>query len=117
MVEIDRMALVLRPRQPFIDWLKAIADDEHVTDQTLQTDPTVVLVPVIDNEEELGVYVAQNYRPWLEHEFGSWCLKEEDWPKDRDLQAFQKYFDLDIHSLVIDSIAEEYTDYENVTLQ
>lgn len=117
MVEIDRMALILKPKQAFIEWLKTVVQDPELPDETLIVDPTVVLIPVIDSDEDLGIYINEHCRQWLEHEFASWCINEKEWPINRDLDTFQKYFDVSVHSLVIDNLTEDYHSYENVTLQ
>lgn len=117
MIEIDRMALVFQPKKSFIDWLKSIAEGDDLSEVTMITEPTVVLIPIIEDEDEFNDYIKANYTGWLNYEFASWCSKEEDWPEQRDLEAFQSYFDIHVHSLVIDNLNDEYVAHENVTLQ
>ncbi len=115
MIEIDRMALILRAKEPFIEWLKTIADDDTLSEDTFASDPTIVLIPVIEDDEELGEYIAENCLKWLEYEFASWCAEEGQWPEDISLEAFEEYFSLHIHSLVIDNVLADYSAPVNET--
>ena len=117
MIEIDRMALVFQPKKEFIDWLKSINEEDDLSGMTLITEPTVVLIPIIENEDEFNDYIKENYSRWLDYELSSWCSKEALLPKKRDLEAFQSYFDIHVHSLVIDNLNSEYLMSENMTLQ
>ena len=117
MVEIDRLALVIRPTKAFKDWLISITAEESIADDTIDTDPTVILVPVFESDESLSEYIADHCEQWMEYEFSSWCMIEEDWPQERDVETFQEMFDITIHSLVIDNVLEDYAGMENMTLQ
>lgn len=108
MVEIDRLAVILRPKKPFIDWLNTILDEQKVLNDVVAADPTVVLIPIIENDDELGEYIEQHYKAWLEHEFSSWCINQEDWPSRRDFEAFHEFFEINVHSLVIDNVMSDY---------
>lgn len=117
MIEIDRMALVFQPKKQFIDWLKSIAEDDDLSEVTMITEPTVVLIPIIEDEDEFNDYIKENYSRWLVYELSSWCSKEELWPKAQNLEAFQSYFDIHVHSLVIDNLNNDYMLNANTTLQ
>lgn len=122
MIEIDRMALVFKPKEAFIDWLKEIhkeefSKEESLSEMTMVTEPTVVLIPVIEDDEMFEEYIKTNYPGWLNYEFSSWCENEDEWPEQRDLEAFQNYFDIHVHSIVIDNASDNYIMQENTTLQ
>lgn len=117
MIEIDRMALIIRAKEPFADWLKTITDDDSFSQESFDSDPTIVLIPVIEDDEELGQYITEHCVKWLEYEFASWCLDEDKWPKDLSIEKFEIYFSLHIHSLVIDNVLDDYSTPKNVTLQ
>ncbi|VEB43206.1 Uncharacterised protein [Chromobacterium violaceum] len=42
-------------------------------------------------------------------ELASWDEDEALWPKDLSLKAFWEWFDVEIHSTVIDSVDEDIT--------
>lgn len=122
MIEIDRMALVLQPKEAFITWLKEIHKEEFAKEEgseklTMLTEPSVILIPVIEDDEAFENYITLHYASWLAYEFGSWCENEEEWPEQRDFEAFQEYFDVNVHSIVIDNVSDEYIMQGNNTLQ
>ena len=122
MIEIDRMALVLQPKEAFIAWLKEIHKEEFAKEEgseelTMLTEPSVILIPVIEDDEAFENYIKLHYAAWLAYEFGSWCENEQEWPEQRDLEAFQEYFDVHVHSIVIDNVSDEYIMQGNTTLQ
>jgi hypothetical protein len=38
----------------------------------------------------------------FEEELNAWHRLEEDWPQERDFTLFQAWFEIEIHSLVLD---------------
>ncbi len=122
MIEIDRMALVFQPKKAFIDWLKSITEGgfeegDSLSEMTMITEPTVVLIPIIEDDEAFNEYVLTHYLGWLTYELSSWSTNEDEWPEGRDLEAFQNYFDINVHSLVIDNVNDNYMMQENTTIQ
>ena len=122
MIEIDRMGLIFQPKKAFIDWLKEIhkeefSNDDNLSEMTMVTEPTVVLIPVIEDDEVFDEYIKTHYFEWLTYEFSSWCENEDEWPEKRDLEAFQNYFDVHVHSIVIDNASDDYIMQANTTLQ
>jgi hypothetical protein len=118
MTEIDRIALIIRPTQKFIDWLVSITAEESLLNDHIGQDPTVVLIPIFESDEELTDYINENCRKWMEFEFASWCMHEKDWPEGRDGETFQEYFDLEILSLVVDNeLEDDFGTFDNTTIQ
>ncbi len=40
-------------------------------------------------------------------ELGGWYQDEEVWPRKRSYALFRRWFDVEIHSIVVDSLDEE----------
>jgi hypothetical protein len=122
MIEVDRMALIFQPKEAFMNWLKDIhkeefSKEESTSEMTMVTEPTVILIPVIEDNDMFNEYIKTHYSSWLAYEFASWCENEDEWPEERDLAAFQEYFDVHVHSIVIDNVSDEYIMQANTTLQ
>ena len=50
---INRSAIVVRPGQPFLDWLHRVdSTSAHLTLDDLQLEPTIYLLPECDSKEE-----------------------------------------------------------------
>lgn len=105
---IPRSALILRPKQPFQDWLdhlpKAQAGD--LSASSFRTEPHLYLIPDFDDREEVLEWLEDNYTYFFEDILRSWWTQESEFPA-RTFENFQEWFDLEIIPLVEDSVEEE----------
>ena len=102
---VDRSVAVIKPKQPFLDWRNQAPDnDMDLALDSLRTDCTVILLPEFDEPEEGVAYIDEIYEQLFKMELAAWYEDEETWPKDLSLKAFWEWFDVEIHSTVIDSV-------------
>ena len=100
---IDRNIAVIKPKQPFLDWLRSQPDwDLDLTLEQLHEECTVVLTPDFPYIEDARKYVESLYEMLFEIELDSWYTDPSWWPDNRNLKTFRKWFDIEIHSMVID---------------
>ena len=107
MSEINRSLIILKPKQPFLDWARTLDDEsEELTLADLADDSTVYLVPEIwqdsDEQEMLEPYCDILF----EEQLAGWWTDEAAWPQPRGLKMFLDWFEVEFHSLVIDLCAE-----------
>jgi hypothetical protein len=104
-----RAAIILRPRKPYIDWVRS-ADDEssHITAEEIATEPNVYLVDDYEMDGERDELIAKNYVEMFEAELNGWLIDKSAWPKKRDLKTFKEWFHVDFHSMVLDLSDEDY---------
>ena len=58
---LNRSAIVVRPRQPFMDWLHTADPTSHrLTLRELSQEPTIYLILECDTEEELSGKSCKN---------------------------------------------------------
>ena len=75
---INRSALIVKPAQPFLDWLHQVdLTSARLTLEDLQREPTIYLVPECDSEdqaiESLGESIATSSKnTWTD---GTECLQ------------------------------------------
>jgi hypothetical protein len=108
MYSVNRIAAVIKPKQPFLSWLMAMPDwDSDLALEDLRREEcTVILTPDFDSLDEARDYVEDMYETLFELELDSWYRDEAAWPRGRTLQMFREWFDVELHSTVID-VAEE----------
>lgn len=104
MYTINRAVVVIKPKQPFLDWVNSTEDegDEDITLAEIQEDHSVYLVK---SYEEIGGHLKVLrvvYDEIFENELWGWCTDESLWPQKRDYATFKKWFDIEAHSLVFD---------------
>lgn len=100
---VDRSAVVLKPTQNFLNWLKST--DENMPELTLEqlrSNCSVFLVPEFDSPEEVVSYFDEKYLSIFEAELSGWEENRQLWPKDMSLQTFWTFFDMEINDAVFD---------------
>ena len=94
---IDRYAIVLKPKQPFYDWINALNPD----------DP-------IDKMEEANIYLVNEtdiyFQDWLRKKFDrffkaeleEWHTNKKEWPQKRSFKMFREWFNVEISTMIYD---------------
>jgi hypothetical protein len=105
---VNRATIVVRPRQPYVDWANSIDEDEetHLSLEEHREDPTAYLIPLVEDEEQAEEILVEGWPLLFENELESWCAEEEAWPADRSLEMFLEWFDVELHSTVVDVAAD-----------
>jgi len=108
MYSINRSIAVLKPKQPLLDWLNALPDAEVLfTLAELRTDCTSLLIPEYETDEKALKFIKKIYLGIFERELDAYCTDPDLWPSKRDYRTFLKWFDIELHSEVFDSVDEE----------
>jgi hypothetical protein len=102
MTLVNRSVVILRPKQPYRDWANSFSDGPRFVEEPGGESGTAFLVPEFATLEEIQGFVVANSEFMFEHELDAWQDAPETWPRDRSFTALQDWFDVQIHSLVID---------------
>ena len=106
---LNRTAIVLRPKEPFVRWV--CETDPLPGIQELMAEPdeqSVYLVPQLEEgRDELFEWLAQNYEALFEKELEGWYTDTSLWPKNRTLSLFREWIDVEYHTEVRDLLEEE----------
>lgn len=108
MYEVNRSLAIICPKPPFFDWLASVCgeDIDHLTLDALRTDCTTLLIPEFD-EPEAGVrFIDDCFETLFDIELASWITDQNLWPVNRNLKLFWEWFDVALHSTVLDSVEE-----------
>lgn len=103
---INRSVVIVRPKQPYLDWAAALPDASDVTPDSVG-EQTVYLVPSVECFENTDELLDEFYEEIFNEELMGWHRVEADWPANRDLKMFKEWFSIEIHSLVHDLCPEE----------
>ena len=101
---LNRCAVVVRKRQPFLDWLLQLPDpvDTNTTLEQLNNDPHVYLLPELVYMSEQEALIAEFCETLFERELEGWWREPEDWPRVRNPKTFKIWFDVEFHSCIDD---------------
>lgn len=101
--EIDRTVLVVRPKQPFLDWVQSLDDEsKDFTLENLRQDCAAYLVPEILDDSEQRQVLEWCFVRVFEEQLEGWHTEPKDWPQNRNLKMFLEWFEVEFHSLVFD---------------
>jgi hypothetical protein len=101
---INRSAVTIKAKEPFLNWLKSLSDPPAVTLDEVNQDSNVYLLPEYEVDDEQIDILAQCCDLIFEEELASWWTVRKDWPSQRNLENFQKWFYIEFHSVVIDIV-------------
>jgi hypothetical protein len=109
MFQIDRSVAIIKPKQPFVDWVNSSADavDDQYTIQDFSTDCSVILLPVVDSDEHAEAFIKDMFQDLFELELSSWMADDETWPENLTYKMFLEWFDVEYHSMVFDSLKDD----------
>ncbi len=103
---LNRAALIVRYKQPFVDWIKAADPSDSQTvftlDEVNRQEHTVYLLE-IEDDAELAGWLSVNAETLFEQELAGWYTDPELWPKDRSLTAFKQWCCFELHTVVVDT--------------
>jgi hypothetical protein len=97
---LNRGALIVRPKQPYIDWAAGLDDSGILPDP--RGERTAYLIPSFETDEEAWGILEEVYEEVFEKELLDWHTDRDAWPQDRDFAMFQEWFEIALHSVVED---------------
>ncbi|MFQ5842194.1 MAG: plasmid pRiA4b ORF-3 family protein [Thermodesulfobacteriota bacterium] len=105
---VNRYVVIIRPKEPFLQWLKNTPDwDLDMTLQDLRTECTSILIPEFEDSEKTEAFMEHIYETIFEMKLDDWYRDETAWPQERSYELLRKWFDIEVHSTVIDLLDEE----------
>lgn len=112
---INRAAILLRYKEPALHWILTADESDQVASLSLDDlnkENTVFLISDEDgeNSETCRAWISRNFRALFEHALEAWYVDESLWPKDLSLVLFDQWFDVECHSVVIDTLDDPIID-------
>ena len=107
---LNRAVLVVRPKQPYLDWAAQL--DESGLVPNAEGEQTAYLVPQFDDDDEGQKVLRRVFVEVFERELFGWHTDEAAWPRKRTFALFQKWFTVELHSVVEDLCDSELVDDE-----
>jgi hypothetical protein len=101
---LNRSALILRCRQPFVDWINSADPSPTAHPVTLDDankEQTVYLVD-IEDADELDSWLLEHHEELFEQELNGWYSDPALWPEDRSLSALRGWCSIELHTVVVD---------------
>lgn len=107
----NRTLLVVKVKQPFIDWLKKndqYNELQHLTVEEINCDDTVYLVRMCSNDTDKTAVINAHLKTIFESRLRFWESDISAWPIHRDYETFKRWFDVEFHQIIIDLEVNNY---------
>lgn len=91
---VNRMLVVLRPQEPFLQWVAALSGPHEwsLTPEEIELRLSSFLIPVFDHPDDALDWLEDQYRLLFEAELWQWTEDESLWPRDRSWEVFREWF-------------------------
>ena len=100
---LNRTALTVIPKGPFVTWANTLDDDGPKLDvNDPHHEPSVYLIHEIADDAALNRALRRYCRQIFENELAGWHLRISDWPRKRDLRTFRDWFEVKVSTVVLD---------------
>lgn len=107
---LNRAALIVRPKEPFISWATSI-DDDGIGPE-VGGEHTVYLIPESDDDRGFERVLKKVWAEIFERELEGWYVDESLWPQNRTYAMFKKWFSIECHTIIEDLCASPLEDDE-----
>lgn len=112
---INRGALILRYKEPAVRWINdadLAPNPSRLTIEQVNEERTVYLVDdaVGDSPQALERWLKKSYVALFELELEGWYTDPDLWPRDRSYRVFREWFDVELHTMLLDLGSGEIVD-------
>jgi hypothetical protein len=97
---IDRNAILVRPKRPFFEWVNGLYTDGgniHEKDEC-----NIYLIREMGSNEDVLQWVRTHFDALFVNELNDWYTDEDRWPQDRTYALFTEWFNVEVHSMLLD---------------
>ncbi len=102
---INRAGLIVRPKQPYIDWANSVDDDApRAILQELRTDPSIYLVEIIDVLEDFDLLIDDTWEWIFREQLNGWMRDPGLWPEVLTREMFLQWFDCELSTMIWDML-------------
>ena len=107
MLVLNRSAIVVKPKEPFLDWLHAAdPSSRDLTLLELVREPTIYLIPECDTDDDVADVLHELCGEIFEEQLAGWYADTSTWPRNRSFDVFCHWFDYQHHSMLVDLCEE-----------
>jgi hypothetical protein len=99
---LERDAFIVIPKEPYIQWAASIDSDSPAAAKDIIGERTIYLVTNDILNVNVPSLIEDYYSRIFVQELESWSTDESTWPRSRDRETFDRWFDVVHASSVFD---------------
>jgi hypothetical protein len=103
---VQRSAIIIRPKQPFWDWLDGIHPGFKHHDEDDDDSPDIYLLPDFEEMKAAETWLKKNFDLLFCTMLNDWYTDESHWVPKRTFKMFKEWFDYTLHTTVYDTLEE-----------
>lgn len=94
---INRSAIIIKPLQPFFDWINALYPEDPVNEAD---EPNIYLIN--DDIDDVEKWLKKKFDKFFTMELEDWHTNTKEWPQKRSYKMFKQWFSVDVSSMIYD---------------
>ncbi|WP_194767306.1 hypothetical protein [Tamlana sp. I1] len=95
---INRSAIIIKPKQPFLDWFSDLNPEDDFEDELKQTN-----IYLIDEDtEDVEKFLRKKFDKFFKMELEEWHDNKKEWPQKRNYKMFNLWFQVDVSEMIYD---------------
>lgn len=107
MYAVNRSAIIIKFKQPYLGWTKSLPDADDITLDELNRENNIYMIQEFETPAHLEKILKSIYSDIFEAELDAWYRDIETWPGNRDYKTFKKWFEVESHSMVFDMLDQD----------
>jgi hypothetical protein len=112
---LNRAAIILKYKEPMIRWINEadrLSESTEISAEYLARERTIYLISDRDGESDASVdrWIRRNYEVLFETELNGWYTLPSMWPNQRTLRLFRAWFEVEYHTVLIDTVGSDIHD-------
>jgi len=96
---LNRSAITVAYKKPFVDWHNALMPDMPLTDNMIGESSTYLVSEIFDDADKL---IRKHYKEIFENELFQMWTDENDWPQKITYKLFNEWLSVEIAGFVYD---------------
>ncbi|POR22154.1 hypothetical protein BWK58_11350 [Flavobacterium columnare] len=97
---LDRSAIIIKPKQPYFDWVKSLDQETSAMEISMLEKPRTYLTDSVLKDEEK--HIKKYFKTIFEFELEAIWIDEDDWPEKLTIKTFKEWFDIEVSDWVQD---------------
>ena len=99
---LNRCAVIVTPKQPFLDWLWAVDWSNLRLTMADIVEPTIHLLPACEDDETMARWIRKYAPAMFEDQLQGWWTEAAAWPTDRSYKRFKLWFAFEANTMLLD---------------
>ncbi|MDD3686712.1 MAG: hypothetical protein PHE56_08090 [Bacteroidales bacterium] len=96
---VNRSAITLTFKKPFIDWHNQLFPEMPYEENMLGESKTYLINQIFNNADQV---LKKHYKEIFEIELDGVCIDESEWPQKRTYKMFHEWFSVEVSDWVTD---------------